>query len=150
MDTYENSLTSAAKITTGDSSRSPDWFYNALVLYDIHWSTVAALIQLCVDSQNRHEVHEWALPDDTLWLKSLNLIFTTRLELLNRMYSHDNPCSPSRDDQWPVEQMRSLLLLGIHPSCSEDQCLCFNDDRTTIQNLVCNHHCYVLTCSYYG
>lgn len=147
METYENSLANAAQIATSPSSRSPDWFHNALVLYDVYWSTVAALIQLCVDSQNQQEVHEWTLPYDTQRRKTLNLILTARVELLNRIYNRNRPFSPSADDQWPVEQMRSLLLLGMHPSCSQDQCLCFNDDRATIQNLVCSPLYCVLPCS---
>lgn len=146
VEIHENSFANAAQVATCVSSISSDWFHNALIIYDIYWSTVAALIQLCVDSQNRQEVYEWTLPDDTLRLKALSLILTTRLELLSQIYSHDYPHSPSRDDQWPGEQMRSLLLLGIHPSCSQDQCLCFNDDRATIQSLVRNPSCSVLAC----
>lgn len=143
VEIYERSFANAAQIATCVSSSSPDWFQNALILYDIYWSTVAALIQLCVDSRNRQEVHEWTLPDDTLRLKNLNLILTTRLELLDQIYNHDSLRGQSGDEQWPSEQTRSLLLLGIHPSCSQDQCLCFNDDRATIQNVVRNPLCYV-------
>lgn len=147
MELYDKSLTNAAQRATCVSSSSADWFHNALVVYDIYWSTVAALIQLCVDSQNRQELNEWTLPDDTLRLKTLNIILTTRLELLNQIYNREKPHNPSGVDQWPDEQMRSLLLLGIHPSCSQDQCLCFNDDRATIQNLVCNPPCHIFSCS---
>ena len=136
MEIYERSLANAAQIATCVTSSSPDWFQNALILYDIYWSTIAASIQLCVDSRNRQGTDEWNLPDDKLRLKNLNLILTMRLELLNQIYNHDSPRSQSGDEQWPSEQMRSLLLLGMHPSCSQDQCLCFDDDRATIQNIV--------------
>lgn len=145
MEIYDQSLANAARIAT--SSSSPDWFYNALVLYDIYWSTVAALIQLCADSQTRQELYEWTLPDGTLRLKALNLILTSRLELVNQIYNHKTARNPSAADPWPDDQMRSLLLLGIHPSCAQDQCLCFNDDRATIQNLVCHPLGYFICCS---
>lgn len=136
MEIHEKSLVVAARNARCLSSSSPDWFQNALVLYDIYWSTIAALIQLFADCQKRKELYTWTNVDEFGRQNDLNAILATRFNLLNQIYSYNNPRCQSEDDEWINEQMKSVLLLGIHPSCSQDQCLCFGGDQLDIDNLV--------------
>ena len=117
------------------SSSSPDWFQNALTLYDITWSTAAALIQLIMDTHQRKEMYIWTATDEFERKNDLNAILATRFAVLNQIYCYNYPRRP-REDEWMNEPMKILLLSGFRPSCSQDQCLCFDNDQLDIDNLV--------------
>lgn len=136
MEVHEGSLAVAARNARCLSSSFPDWFQNALTLYDIYWSTLSALIQLCVDSQKRKDPYHWTSADELARQNGLNDIMATRFKLLNQIYSIDSPRGAREDDEWIHEQMKSVLLLGNSPICSQDKCLCFDDSRLVIERLV--------------
>lgn len=126
----------AVRYATHVSTFSPDWFQNALILYDICWSMTAALIHLCAGSQKQKEPYIWTLADEAVRLNGLNRILTTRFKVLFQIYNGDRVGHPSGELDWLDEQVKTLPLLGIHPLCSQDECRCFHDDRASIQNPV--------------
>lgn len=139
VEIHTNSVVIAAQNARSTYFGASDWFENALILYDIYWSTVAALIQLHADFQERKELYRWTTADEFEKKNELTTILTTRLNILNQIYNNNDPRCPSEDDQWINEQMKTVLLLGTHPSCSQDQCLCFSDVKLDMNDLVHGH-----------
>lgn len=139
VEIHTNSVVIAAQNARSTYSGASDWFENALILYDIYWSTLAAMIQLHADFQERKEIYRWTTADEFEKKNEFISLLTTRFNILNQIYNNNDPRCSSEDDQWINEQMKTVLLLGTHPSCSKDQCLCFNDVKHDMNDLVHNH-----------
>lgn len=115
---------------------STDWFHNALVIYDIFWSTLAAQIQLCMDVQNKKHSNQWSSSDEATRLNDVHFLLTPQFKMLDHLYTNVNPRSSQGTPQWAFEQTRNIICMGIHPPCFGLECNCFCDERPNVQELV--------------
>jgi hypothetical protein len=115
---------------------STDWFHNVLVIYDIFWSTLAAQIQLCMDVQNKKRSNQWSFSEEATRLNDVHFLLIPRFKMLDHLYASLNSRPSQGTPQWAYEQMKTMICLGIHPSCFGHECTCLCDDRPSVQELV--------------
>ncbi|KAI9893088.1 MAG: hypothetical protein M1814_000635 [Vezdaea aestivalis] len=115
----------ALGIATQQVTPVPDWFRKVLVLYDLCWSTTAALIQLCVDVQTTLALSDWTRNNEVVRNSDLNEILTTRFRILRQIYMN-NMGGNTGEDHWCNEQIRHLLVFGLQRKCIQSECDCSN------------------------
>lgn len=129
LQSHESSIMDASRRIGFVSLQSSEWFCQLLTLYDLFWSTTAALIQLCLV---RRQVAETD-PETSTLDKALRLVLSIRYRLRKQAYaspgwSHDNRAA---------EQFLGLMLQDIRLECTEEICRCLEPDSNIVQEMVC-------------
>ncbi|KUJ19505.1 uncharacterized protein LY89DRAFT_780432 [Mollisia scopiformis] len=115
-------------ITTSKSSA--DWFYCALVLFDISWAVIGAIIQMCMDKQYYKGSGRSDFPRNVV-----PLTLTPRFKMLNELFKESGPCPPPGELEWAFEQTQTMLCMGLGPTCFEQECSCLEVHQNFVQEL---------------
>ncbi len=130
---YETSLMDASRNIGIISLQSLNWFGHFLTLYDLFWSTTAALIQLC---QLRRQVPGTATEphymDRAEALSNLRLILSIRYRLQRHAFSP----SGGKQSNWASAQFLALMLQDMRQVCADERCKCFEPDSSIAQEMV--------------
>ena len=129
-------MTAAQQIHTL-AFQSQTWFHDCLVLYDVYWSTTAALVQICLMRKHRQETKEpWSTKDKARELNYLRLILTARFQIQKHVF---DGVGIERGTAWTAGQLESLLDHGLCATCAKDHCKCFDYHSVVLQDLVWRH-----------
>ena len=113
------------------------WLRDVLILYDVVWSTTAALIRLCMITDERKRRGQWSLSDEASRLNDLQSFLSTRFQVQNLIFNTPRPASLSEDERWADVQLKALLLSELRLTCILHQCECLGKDRAPVEILVC-------------
>jgi hypothetical protein len=131
---HSRSAVDASLSNPGVSLHSANWFHDCLVLYDLQWSTTAALIQLCAARRRRQETKTgWSEVDQARELSDFRLVLATRFQLQQQILYAVGMRTTAH---WTAEQLRTLLCQDLCAACAEDRCQCFQGDWSVIEDLV--------------
>jgi len=129
---YKSLLDVSRNIGTS-SIQTHTWYGDSLTLYDIFWSLTVALIQVCMLRQGRSN------QDMRTSAASSNADADTLQNILGTKYQlrrHTCPSSEMADAARATEQLKLVLLQDILPTCSEEECQCFQVSSSIVQNAV--------------
>jgi hypothetical protein len=113
------------------------WLRGVLVLYDIVWGTTAALIRLCMITDERKRTGQWSLSDEASRLNDLHSFLSARFRIQNLIFNTPGPANLSEDERWADIQLKTLLLSELRTTCILHQCECLGKDRVPVEILVC-------------
>ncbi|CZR66823.1 uncharacterized protein PAC_16724 [Phialocephala subalpina] len=131
LDDDVNAFLLAAKTAIKTSRSSADWFYCALVLYDISWATIAAMIQMCMDNQYYKGLNHSGLARDTALLT-----LSPRFKMLDHLFKDSTPSPPPGELEWAYEQTQTMLCMAIRAKCFGQECFCLGAHSKYLLELV--------------
>ncbi|KAF8857157.1 hypothetical protein BDZ45DRAFT_447861 [Acephala macrosclerotiorum] len=120
----------AARTAIKTSRSSADWFYCALVLYDVSWATIAATVQMCMDNKYYKGLNHSGLARDTALLT-----LSPRLKMLDHLFKDSTPFPPPGELEWAYEQTQTMLCMAIRPKCFGQECFCLGAHSKYLQEL---------------
>lgn len=132
IETDQKSLLDACRSIGAASIKTPTWYRDSLTLYDIFWSTTAALIQLCMlrESMPSPDMRSSA-GHSNAESNALQLVLSIKFQLQKHAY-----ISSEMAEARTTEQLQLLLLQDILSTCGIERCQCFKANSEIIQNVV--------------
>ena len=130
---HEKSMINASRRIGVVSLQSSNWFCDLLALYDLFWSTTAAMVQLRLMRRHRNDsAVELPALEDTEDLRSLELVLSIR----DQLQQHVHNFSGSAGKNWIATQLPGLMLQDMHRACAESHCQCFEAEVGVLEDKV--------------